>query len=104
VESRSSLKKPLPLRSSPHWGWQNGRERLSRDTSSRKRTTCTGKWTPVSVLQIMVQQFRKVFLPEWSNRASDLGITEREAVILASIIEKGNLLPGGETSCFGRFP
>jgi len=44
-------------------------------------------------LQMMVRQFKKVFGPDLSNRASELGISEREAVILASIIEKETPLP-----------
>jgi len=43
---------------------------------------------PEEVLQMMVRQFRKVFEPDLANRASQLRISEREAVILASIIEK----------------
>jgi UPF0755 protein len=43
---------------------------------------------PEEVIQMMVHQFKKVFGPDLSNRASELVISEREAVILASIIEK----------------
>jgi UPF0755 protein len=43
---------------------------------------------PEEVIQMMVRQFKKVFGPDLANRASELGISEREAVILASIIEK----------------
>jgi len=43
---------------------------------------------PEEVIQMMVHQFKKVFGPDFSNRASDLGISGREAVVLASIIEK----------------
>ena len=43
---------------------------------------------PEEVIQIMVHQFKKVSRPDLPNRASELGISEREAVILASIIEK----------------
>jgi UPF0755 protein len=43
---------------------------------------------PEEVIQMMVHQFKKVFGPDLANRASELGISEREAVILASIIEK----------------
>jgi len=48
---------------------------------------------PEEVIQIMVQKFKKVFGPELTNRASELGISEREAVILASMIEKETPLP-----------
>ena len=43
---------------------------------------------PEEVIQIMVRQFKKVFNPDLANRASLLGISQRETVILASIIEK----------------
>jgi UPF0755 protein len=45
------------------------------------------------VIQMMVHQFKKVFGPDLVNQASGLGISEREAVILASIIEKETPLP-----------
>jgi len=45
------------------------------------------------VIQMMVHQFKKVFGPDLVNRASELGISEREAIILASIIEKETPLP-----------
>jgi UPF0755 protein len=44
-------------------------------------------------IQMMVHQFKKVFGPDLVNRASELGISEREAIILASIIEKETPLP-----------
>jgi len=45
------------------------------------------------VIQVMVRQFKKVLGSELTKRASELGISEREAVILASIIEKETSLP-----------
>ena len=48
---------------------------------------------PDEVIQIMVHRFRKVFDPELAGSASELGIPQREAVILASIIEKETSLP-----------
>ena len=45
------------------------------------------------VIQVMVRQFKKVLGSELTKRASALGISEREAVILASIIEKETSLP-----------
>ncbi len=58
---------------------------------------------PVSVLQIMVQQFKKVFPPDWSSKAGELGISEREAVILASIIEKETSVPEEKPLVSGVF-
>jgi len=49
--------------------------------------------TPEEVIQMMVHQFKKVFGPEEVARAIQLGITPREVVILASIIEKEASLP-----------
>ena len=43
---------------------------------------------PEQVIQIMVSQFHKVFNADLMNMASQLGISQREAIILASIIEK----------------
>ena len=48
---------------------------------------------PEEVIQMMVHQFKKVFGPDLANRTSELGISEREVVILASIIEKETPLP-----------
>jgi UPF0755 protein len=43
---------------------------------------------PEEVVQIMTHQFKTVLGSGFADRASELGISEREAVILASIIEK----------------
>jgi len=48
---------------------------------------------PEEVIQMMVHQFKKVFGPDLVQRASELGISEKEAVILGSIIEKETSLP-----------
>jgi UPF0755 protein len=48
---------------------------------------------PEEVIRLMVHQFKKVFGSDMTYRASQLGISEREAVILASIIEKETPLP-----------
>jgi len=48
---------------------------------------------PEEVIQMMVHQFKKVFGPDLVRRASELGISEKEAVILASLIEKETSLP-----------
>jgi len=43
---------------------------------------------PEDVIRMMVHRFRKVFESDFGQGASELGISEREVVILASIIEK----------------
>jgi UPF0755 protein len=43
---------------------------------------------PEEVIQMMVHRFKKVFEPGLAGVASEVGFSEREAVILASIIEK----------------
>jgi len=48
---------------------------------------------PEEVIGMMVHRFKKVFGPDLIHRTSELGISEREAVILASIIEKETSLP-----------
>jgi UPF0755 protein len=48
---------------------------------------------PEEVIQMMVHQFKKVFETDLTQHASPLEISEREAVILASIIEKETPLP-----------
>jgi UPF0755 protein len=45
------------------------------------------------IIQMMVQQFKRVFNHEWNHRASQLGLSQREVVTLASIIEKETSLP-----------
>jgi UPF0755 protein len=48
---------------------------------------------PEEVIQMMVRQFKKVFALDLASRASELGISQREAVIIASMIEKETSLP-----------
>jgi UPF0755 protein len=48
----------------------------------------TKEMDPEKVIQMMIQQFKKIFTPELAHGAYPLGISPREAVILASIIEK----------------
>jgi len=43
---------------------------------------------PEEAIRMMVQKFKKVFGPDLVSRASQLKMSQREAVILASIIEK----------------
>jgi UPF0755 protein len=42
---------------------------------------------PNEVIKKMVEQFRKVWKPEWSDRARQLGRTPQEIVTIASLIE-----------------
>jgi UPF0755 protein len=44
--------------------------------------------TPEDLVHAMVSRFEEVFTPEWSARASELGLTVHQVVTLASIIEK----------------
>ncbi len=46
------------------------------------------KTTPEELIRAMVNRFDEVFTPEWSTRASQLGLTVHQVVTLASIIEK----------------
>jgi UPF0755 protein len=48
---------------------------------------------PEEVIRMMVSQFKKVAGPDMADKASRLGISDREAVILASIIEKETSFP-----------
>jgi UPF0755 protein len=43
--------------------------------------------TPQDVIKRTVEQFRKIWKPEWSLRARELGRTPNEIVIIASLIE-----------------
>lgn len=44
-------------------------------------------------LKTIISQFRQVFEPAWQKRGAQLGLSVREAVILASLIEKETSLP-----------
>jgi UPF0755 protein len=46
------------------------------------------KTTPEELIRAMVNRFDEVLTPEWSTRASRLGLTVHQVVTLASIIEK----------------
>jgi len=48
---------------------------------------------PAEVIKTMVGKFKRVYTPDFSLRASELGMTDHEVVILASIIEKETGLP-----------
>ncbi|MCP2620302.1 endolytic transglycosylase MltG [Candidatus Aminicenantes bacterium AC-334-K16] len=49
--------------------------------------------SPGEVVQAMVRQFRRIFSSSWQARASQLGFSVREIVILASLIEKETSQP-----------
>lgn len=42
---------------------------------------------PREAIKKMVEQFKKIWKPEWNEKARDLGRTPREIVIIASLIE-----------------
>jgi UPF0755 protein len=44
--------------------------------------------SPGEIIKTMVGKFKRVYGPEFSRRAAELGMTEQEIVTLASIIEK----------------
>jgi UPF0755 protein len=48
---------------------------------------------PAEVIKAMVGKFKRVYTPDFSLRAAELGMTDREIVTLASIIEKETGLP-----------
>ena len=43
--------------------------------------------TPADVIQVMVEQFKKIWKPEWTNTANSIGRTPHEIVTIASLIE-----------------
>lgn len=83
--------------------------RLMEDTTSIKRLApdarnlegylfpdtynYNSKTTPQDLVHAMVNRFDEVFAPEWSVRASQLGLTVHQVVTLASIIEKEAKMP-----------
>ena len=52
------------------------------------------KVTAGEFVEVMVGEFRKVFHEGWRKRAVELGLSVRDVVILASLIEKETGLPG----------
>jgi UPF0755 protein len=44
--------------------------------------------SPEDILEVMVRQFRRRFLPEWETRAREAGFSILQLVTIASIIEK----------------
>lgn len=55
------------------------------------------------VVATMIAQFRKVFDETWSERAAEIGMTIREVVILASLIEKETSHPEERSLISGVF-
>jgi UPF0755 protein len=53
----------------------------------------TSKTTAEDLIREMVERFEEVFSPEWSIRASQLGLSVREVITLASIIEEEARVP-----------
>ncbi len=49
--------------------------------------------TPARMVEAMVGQFKQEFTEAWSQRAAELGMTIRDVVILASLIEKETSKP-----------
>jgi UPF0755 protein len=49
--------------------------------------------TAETIIASMVAQFKTVFTDEWKSRAEELGMSVRDVVILASLIEKETSLP-----------
>ena len=49
--------------------------------------------TPEDLVRAMVNRFEEVFTPEWTARASELGLTVHQVVTLASMIEKEAKVP-----------
>ncbi len=45
------------------------------------------------VIETMVRQFRQIYIPQYSERAKELGFSDYEILILASIIEKEAAIP-----------
>jgi UPF0755 protein len=48
----------------------------------------TAGTTREQLVEAMVKRFRRVYTPDWQNRAAELGMTTRQVVTLASLIEK----------------
>lgn len=49
--------------------------------------------TASKMIETMVSQFKRVFSPEWDARRKELGLSIRDIVTLASLIEKETSLP-----------
>jgi UPF0755 protein len=53
----------------------------------------SAKTTPEELVRAMVSRFEEVFTPEWTTRASELGLTVNQVVTLASLIEEEARVP-----------
>lgn len=51
------------------------------------------KTTADDLIRAMINRFEEVFPPEWSTRASQIGLTVHQVVTLASVIEKEAKVP-----------
>lgn len=49
--------------------------------------------TPIEIMGVMINQFHHVYTPELAERAGDLGLSPKEVITLASIIEKEAVCP-----------
>lgn len=43
---------------------------------------------PEAVIRFFIDRFRQAYTPEMTNRASEMGLSQREAITIASIVEK----------------
>ncbi|MEA3422169.1 MAG: endolytic transglycosylase MltG [Acidobacteriota bacterium] len=59
--------------------------------------------TATEIVSTLTEQFNRVFSEEWKVRASEIGMTVREIVILASLIEKETSLPEEKSSISAVF-
>jgi len=53
----------------------------------------SAKTTPEELIRGMVSRFEEVFTPDWTTRASELGLTVNQVVTLASLIEEEARVP-----------
>ena len=53
----------------------------------------SAKTTPEELVRAMVSRFEEVFTPEWTTRASELGLTVNQVVTLASLVEEEARVP-----------
>jgi UPF0755 protein len=56
-----------------------------------------------AIVRKMTNQFKKLFSDEWRRRASDIGLSIRQVIILASLIEKETSVPEEKPIVSGVF-